>query len=248
MTRRLRLELVVSLALGSLLAGGAVQADVVTKQLTDADVSSANAKYEVTYDNDKLKVDYDKADQGNQQGTVTIEGTWGPGQFDMRSVLFNQTAVPGDEFGLLKGLRLQLSFKIVNNSGKPWGSFLISTTDGSVPPETDPGDGGHKPVAHFHPNSGGPTITPNGLSAGSFNNRQSLTVSNNVIASGGGFNMTGLFLHERNLKDKDDKAVARKFTVNLKPTAVPEPASILLVSMGVLSLVLRQSLGKAKRT
>lgn len=209
---------------------------IVTQALNDPDASSANAKYEITFDNSKfVSINYSPVDVGNQHGTLAINAIWGAGMFDTRSITFTQTVAPGGGFSESQGLRLQLEFGIGNQSGTPWLTFLISTMDDTVPAGIVEDETFHKLKAHFHPNSGGTIISGTGFNTtDAFNNQQSVTVSGGQLNSGvgEGFLMSGLFLHERNLRDANGMAVKRAFTLNLRPGAVPEPSSLAMASLG----------------
>src|SRR5262249_15383134 len=104
----------------------------VPMNLVDNDLTSVNAHYSVDK-NANISVTYSSADVGSQQGTLTINTTWGAGDFGTRSILFQQTEVPAGDFDTIAGLRLQLVLSLGNNTGVPWDEFFIALGDTSVP-------------------------------------------------------------------------------------------------------------------
>lgn len=209
--------------------------------LVDNDATSANAHYS-TDQNANIGVSYSATDAiNNTQGTLTINTTWGSGDFASRSILFEQTALPTGDFETDEGLRLQLVFSLGNSTGSLWDGFEVRTMDGSVPATVGPdigGQGAHLFTAHFHPSTGGINIAGGLTTVNSFSNKQLIELSG---GTSGDLIVTNFFLHERNLQDGNSQAVQRKFTLLLTPHAVPEPASWALLLIGGLMLATRRN-------
>ncbi len=233
--------------------------------LPDADGTTAdfnNAKYKVAYGNGS--VTYDAGDVGSQQGTIKITAAFT--ECNEYKFTFTQTALPTDDpanppspFSSTGGLRIQLQLMITNNTGKEWCGFTVKTDDMSVPANLDPSvagsSGSHDHHAHFHPNGpnppGPPAVTgmPMPGSTGfttptndDINNATMFMIGGTQSDSGNGFGMTGLFLHERNLKKAaappdPAMAVLRTFDLILTPKCcVPEPSSLLLLMLGCVTV------------
>lgn len=221
-------------------AAAPAAAAVVTDNLNDVDATSSQSKYSVTYDNAQVTVNYNPADVGNQHGTLTVTINWGQGDFAARSIVFEQTEAPTDGFENDKGLRQQLVLNLGNMTGKPWSRFEVMTDDNSVPAKLGAGIGGegaHLRKAHFHPNPGGLSIQQSDFNtSNSFNNKVLLVVSGKSHKNGQTLKLSNFFLHERNLKDDTNQAVKRKFTLLLKPTPLPEPATIVIFGGGLAAI------------
>ena len=203
--------------------------------LVDPDVTSANAHYS-TDQNANISVTYGATDVGSQQGTLTVNTTWGAGDFATRSILFQQTELPAGDYASTQGLRLQLEFSLGNNSGRLWDGFVISMEDNSVPAtvgsQATGGTGSHLFKAHFHPNAGGATVAGGLGTISVFNNTVMVELSGGTSS---GLLLTNLFLHERNLTDgdADDQPIQRAFTLLLTPDVVPVPTTWLLLLSGL---------------
>lgn len=207
---------------------------------TDNDTTSDNAKYQTSQQNN-VSVTYNATDVGSQQGTVTISATWGAGDFASRLIVFTQTALPdanADVFGSTAGGRFQLVLSLGNSSGQSWTNFQIALSDNSVPAGiTLTGTASHLGEAHFHNNSGGPTLSGTNFTSTDFaTNSQSFLVDGGLHDSGD-LGIQGFFLHERNLKNLQGESVTREFTLTLTPN-VPEPASLTLWGLGALGCVI----------
>lgn len=206
--------------------------------LVDNDLTSANAHYS-TDQNANIAVSYNATDVGSQQGTLTVNTTWGAGDFASRSILFQQTELPLGDFGTTAGLRLQLEFSLGNSTGSLWDGFEFRLEDNSVPAAVGQaitgGQGSHLFAAHFHPNSGGINVAGGLTTVNAFGNSQLIDLSG---GTSGNLVVTNFFLHERNLTDAnaDEHAVLRNFTLFITPHAVPEPASWALLLIGGLML------------
>jgi len=204
---------------------------------TDNDATSDGAKYQ-TSQAANISVTYNATDVGSQQGTVTISTTWGAGDFAPRSIVFTQTALPdatADVFGATAGARFQVVLSLGNNTGQSWLNFQVNLTDNSVPAGITIGStGSHLGEAHFHNNTGGPTLSGTNFTTTDFvTNSQSFLVYGGLHDSGN-LGIQSFFLHERNLKNAQGQSVAREFTMTLAPNVFPEPTSLAIWGLGAL--------------
>jgi hypothetical protein len=265
MIRKQTVRLIAGLAVIGVL-GGANVVSGAFMVLTDNDASSANAKYKVDPNpmmggSPSTMINYmamDVTDQPGsssartQQGTLKITDTFM--DCSAHELVFMQTDPP-THTGTPpagSGLRVQLEFMITNQSGKPWKGFWIKTMD-TVPENTTNVSGSHRHEAHFHPNDpndmGAPADDPQPPMVDSMmmgftmidvpDNEQAVEIKGAMQPSGKSFSAKGFFLHERNLKNGDQN-LTRMFRVILMPHCVPEPSSMLLLTLGGVAVAWRR--------
>jgi len=143
-----------------------------------------------------------------------------------------------DAFGSSAGARFQIVLSLGNNSGQSWTNFLIHLSDNSVPAGIAIGStNSHLAEAHFHNNSGGPTLSGTNFTTTDFvTNTPSFLVGGGLHDSGN-LGIQSFFLHERNFKNAQGQSVTREFTMTLTPS-VPEPASLSIWGLGALGCVI----------
>jgi hypothetical protein len=146
---------------------------------------------------------------------------------------------PGDN---TFGLRFTLSGTLTNNSTDDWAGFKMNLAEMTTGVNQDdktqakvPGSSARHPAfAHFHNDTF--KLTPDDFTTNAFNTEASLVLTakpdKKVAKEGGTLMFSGLGMHEFEVKD-----LPRKFQLIETPVVVPEPSTLLLFSVGLVSLV-----------
>lgn len=129
------------------------------------------------------------------------------------------------------GLRIHLSHNITNNSGFGWQGFTEDLRDSLTPPGCAPYGTVHPAFAHFHSDPfsfGAFSLTGGGSSLNCLN------LGGGTVSNGALWASSGIGIHESEVLNSQ-----RTFTLVQTPARVPEPGTLVLLSLGVGAIACR---------